>query len=949
MRKSVFVGGVAVIAIVSSALSVAAQGFGAIGGSVLDEAGFVLPGVTVALSNPGVIGGNQETVSDARGAYQFPRLVPGTYTVTATLVGFSTRVQAGIVVNADVTARADLELAVGALEETVTVTGETPLLDTASTLRQTVMPRELIDTLPARQDIWAMARTAPAVVMTKYDVGGSEMFAQTASVVHGSAFEERTHMIDGMEVTWGGGEGWAISYFDAHSFEEVNFQTSGGSAEYGKGGPVINMITRTGTNDFHGQYSFTGGGGATAFDNLPARHFDDLLAAVPARALEANPGLVPSAKMLGVYDNSMTFGGPFIRDNLWYTLTTSLVYLRQNRLGSYNIDGTRVLESNRMRNVQGKLSWRAAEASQLHFMFNFNEKRVYFRPQNTGPSSHFIESNAMTSQRISSPLYQTKWTSVLGRNMLLEASGSVLTGEEHGRPVPGVQSGDLPTFDAVRLEHRGAVPSYLNRPATRVHVLSGLTFLAGAHDIKVGYQVQWRKHGDTHSSFISPYGINGVQNGIRAVFRDGMPDSVNTYNTPTTFEMFARDHAAYIQDRWRPTRKLTLNLGLRLEKLHAWQPSVCQQETLFIAAECFSAINGAPDFFAPSPRFGLIYDFAADGRTALKVTVNRYNQPIGVSHIRSYLNPVRRTNDTRTWTDANGDLFPQLDELGPSTGFNLGTTNRFADDLRWPAATEYSVGIEHQLPGELVLGATYIHRRRTNELGSRNVAIPTSSYTPIDVTEAVTGRQVTVYNLDPALRGVFDVVYANEPEHDAVFNGVDVTFNKRMSNRWMLMGGLSLGDTVGDIYGAGADLNNPNYQFRRGVNTYDIPVSFKAFGLYELPYQLQLSASAQHFTGFPEVTTVRVSGNTVALTQVAQTLTVEPRGTTRRESVNMVDISLRRSFVNGRYQVTPVLDIFNLFNNAAIAARVTTLGSAYQRVRDIQRGRLIKFGLNVDF
>ena len=532
---------------------------------------------------------------------------------------------------------------------------------------------------------------------------------------------------------------------------------------------------------------------------------------------------------------------------------------------------------------------------------------------------------------------------------MLEASASLLTGEEHGRPVPGVQPGDLPTFDAVRLEHRGAVPSYLNRPATRVHVLSGLTFLAGEHDIKVGYQVQWRKHGDTHSSFISPYAFNGLQNGIRAVFRDGVPDSVNTYNTPTTFEMFARDHAAYIQDRWRPTRKLTLNLGLRLEKLNAWQPTVCQEETLFIAAECFPAIDGAPSFFSPSPRFGLIYDFAGDGRTALKVTINRYNQPIGVGYIRSYLNPVRRTNDTRTWTDANGDLFPQLDELGPSTGFNLGTTNRFADDLRWPAATEYSVGFEHQLPGDLVVGATYIHRRRTNEIGSRNVAIPASSYTPIDVTEAVTGRQVTVYNLDPMLRGVFDVVYANEPEHDAVFNGVDVTFSKRMSNRWMLMGGLSLGDTVGDIYGAGADLNNPNYQFRRGVNTYDVPVSFKAFGLYELPYRLQVSASAQHFTGFPELTTVRVSGNTVALTQVAQTLTVEPGATTRSGNVNMVDISLRRTFANGRYQVTPVLDVFNLFNSAAIAARVTTLGSAYQRVRDIQRGRLVKFGLNVDF
>ena len=464
MRRAAFSGGVVALVILSSALSASAQGFGAIGGTVLDEAGFVLPGVTVTLSNPGVIGGAQETVSDGRGAYQFPQLVPGTYTVTATLAGFSTRIQEGVVVNADVTARADLQLVVGALEETVTVTGETPLLDTSSTLRQTVMSREVIDTLPARQDIWAMARTAPAVVMTKYDVGGSEMFAQTASVVHGSAFEERTHMIDGMEVTWGGGEGWVISYFDAHSFEEVNFQTSGGSAEYGKGGPVINMITRTGTNDFRGEYSFTGGGGATAFDNLPARHFDDLLAAVPARALEANPNLVPSAKMLGVYDNSLTLGGPIVRDKLWYTFTSSLVYLRQNRLGSYNIDGTRVLESNRMRNVQTKFSWQAAEASQLHFMFNFNEKRVYFRPQNTGPSSHFIESNAMTSQRISSPLYQTKWTSVPRQNMLLEASASLLTGEEHGRPVPGVRPGDLPTFDAVRLEHRGGGPE-LPEPA----------------------------------------------------------------------------------------------------------------------------------------------------------------------------------------------------------------------------------------------------------------------------------------------------------------------------------------------------------------------------------------------------------------------------------------------------------------------------------------------------
>lgn len=942
----------AAILLISVASSASAQGFGAISGNVLDQAGLVLPGVTVTLSSEGgLVGSDQETISDGQGAYQFANLIPGEYIVTATLVGFSTRVQDGIRVNADATARADLDLAIGNLEETITVTGETPLLDTTSTLRQTVMTREMIDTLPARQDIWAMARTAPSVVMTKYDVGGSEMFAQTASVVHGSAFEERTHMIDGMEVTWGGGEGWVISYFDAHAFEEVNFQTSGGSAEYGKGGPVLNMITRTGTNNFAGQYSFTGGGSGTNFDNLPAKHLPDLLKAVPQRALDADPNLVPSAKMLGVYDNSVTLGGPIVPNKLWYTFTTSLVYLKQNRLGSYNIDGTRVLENNRMRNAQGKATYQVRPGSQFHFMFNFNEKRVYYRPENTGPRSHFIETNAMTSQRISSPLYQTKYAAVLPANMLFEVSGSLLTGEEHGRPVAGVKPSDLPTFDAVTLEHRGAVPSYLNRPASRLHILSALTARFGNHDLKFGYQLQWRKHGDTHTPFISPYGYNGVPNGIRAVFRNGVPDSVNTYNTPTSFVMYARDHAFYIQDAWTPTRKMTVNVGLRMEKLYAWQPEVCQQKTLFIDGQCFDSINGAPDLFAPSPRIGVIYDVFGDGGTAIKVNVNRYNQPIGVSHIRSYLNPVRRTNDTRLWTDSNNDMFPQLTELGPSSGFNLGSSNRFADNIGWPAATEYQVGIEHQLPVGLVLGATYVHRRRTNEIGGRNAAVPNtgSNYTKMDVTEASTGRAVTVYNLDPALRGKFDMVFDNEAARDTTFNGVDFTFNKRMSNRWMLMGGMSLGDAIGDIYSARSDLNNPNFQYRRGPGSYDIPISFKAFGAYEAPGGVFISASAQHFDGFPEHTTLRVSSNTVALTQVAQTVTTQVKGTERLDSVNMVDISIRRAFSSGRYQFTPILDIFNLTNGSAVSSRVSSLGSSYHLVRNIQRGRLIKFGLLMDF
>ena len=141
------------------------------------------------------------------------------------------------------------------------------------------------------------------------------------------------------------------------------------------------------------------------------------------------------------------------------------------------------------------------------------------------------------------------------------------------------------------------------------------------------------------------------------MLRNGLPDSVNTYNSPTTFVMYSHDHAGYIQDRWTPTRKLTLNLGLRLESTYASEPALCQEQTLFIAAQCFSEIEGVPALVVPSPRFGAIYDVAGDGKTAIKLTINRYNQPIGVNYMQQ-VNPVRLTNDTRLWMDAQQRLRP---------------------------------------------------------------------------------------------------------------------------------------------------------------------------------------------------------------------------------------------------------------------------------------------------
>jgi hypothetical protein len=158
---------------------------------------------------------------------------------------------------------------------------------------------------------------------------------------------------------------------------------------------------------------------------------------------------------------------------------------------------------------------------------------------------------------------------------------------------------------------------------------------------------------------------------------------VNTYNTPNVVRNYIQDHGFYLQDKWRPRRHLTVNLGLRVQRTYGWAPAVCQQQTIFIEARCFDKVDGVPNFLDAAPRFALIYDMFGDGKTALKVSVNRYNYVVGAGYA-ALVNPMRTTNDTRPWDDRDGDSIPQLDELGPWTGFNLGTTSRVQPGYQAP-------------------------------------------------------------------------------------------------------------------------------------------------------------------------------------------------------------------------------------------------------------------------
>ena len=938
--------GVTLVVLLSLAAAAAAQGGGAIAGTVTDASGAVLPGATVTLTSAqGTVGGNREVLTDERGAYQFLRLVPGTYSVKAALQGFRPFTQAGITVNSDQTSRADAKLEIGAMEEGIVVSGEAPLLDTSSALKQTVITQEVLESLPNRMDVWSITRVIPSITVSKVDVGGSESFLQSGVTVRGTD-NEGGYYIDGMDVSSLDGEGdGATMYLDPYAFAESNFLAGNNPAESPRGGLVFNMVTKTGTNQFHGGGMFSGASKGMGFDNFSDQLEADLLATVPPSVLAANPELKPGADIHYIWDTGFWLAGPIMPNKLWFSTTYHYQKLLQYFLGSYNPDGTQTPDDHYLYTTNNKVAWQINQTSQMSYYFTLQRKVNGHR---LGGS--FADSKASNNNNKYPTVHQVKWTNSRSSRLLFDAATSHFLVDDRFSRQPDVQMGDIARFDTVTNYALLALGTYSNNPMYRGVFIGSVSYFTTTHDIKAGYSMNYAKRtGNVYST-----------SDMRAIYRDGVPDSVNTYNTPVSSVTQDREQGLYIQDKWRPTRKLTLNLGLRYETNYGWMPETCQPQTQFIAARCFDAIDGAPDWKAINPRFSMIYDLLGDGSTALKFAANRYVVPVGVQVV-GRVNPVRDTSDTRQWRpqsrcneadtlgcDRNGDRIPQFEELGPSPGYNLGTTNRYADGYDWPNANEYTVEVQRQLPGNLVVSAGYTRREKRNQLGQRNVAVPTDTYIPLTVTEVNSGQTVTVYNQNPALRGRVDTLWNNDPEMDSTYNGGDVTLNKRLSNRWMMTGGVSVGKNVG--YVGAADLNNPNSkEFSRGIQGDDVPFSLRMSGLYELPYGISLSGSFQHQSGFPELTTVSVAGNTVTLTQTTQVVNVKARGDVRYPSLNQLDISLRKAIRMGNKVLQPRLDMYNLTNNATIRTWVTQLGSTYHRPSAIQRGTLIKAGMHIDF
>jgi hypothetical protein len=916
-----------VLSFVFVAMGAASTSFAqsAIAGLVKDPSGAVLPGVTVEVSSLSLIEGSRSTATDSTGQYRIVDLRPGEYTVTFTLAGFKQVKREGIILPVSFTSTVNADLAVGTIEEAVTVSGASPLVDVRGSVSQSVMNREVLDTIPTGKDPFAVGQLIPGVTTTTPDVGGTQIMQQPTLQVHGSSNNDNVFMIDSVQIQHiGFGGNQTGFYFNDGLMSEISYQTSSLSADAPVGGVQINMIPRDGGNTFHGSVFSTAANGGMQSNNLDA----DLVAL----------NFKVQNKVDSVYDVNATFGGPIRKDRVWF-FSTFRRWSANNFLGNtFTSTGAQAIDDQHISDITGRVTIQLNQKNKLALHYDRSIKWRGHRPNNflTVSINDPVSDVVQTTQ--SNYIGEIKWTGNVSQHILAEAALFTMPVNYSLSFEPDADPNTVSTYDQTKSAIYGVSPREDHNTARMFTYAGNLQYVTGSHALKIGAQVRtgWSQE------------LFTTRGDIIQVIINNQPNSVRLMNTPSGHKESGVNGAIYAQDSWRLGR-LTLNPGLRYERFTMSIPAQSAPAGTWIGARDFPAQDGIVNWNTLSPRLGFAWDVLGDGTTAVKGSVSRYDRQEGITLIQP-LNQRNIAFQTCPWADSNNDLRAQTSEITFSrcTGSLLPTLGQVDADLKRPHQWEYTVMIQRQVGARTSVSAGYYGRRFTDLYTTVNALVPPSSYTPVTITNPLTNQPLIVYNQDPATRLLVQNELTTIPDLKQTYNGAEFQVNTRLS-QGNVFGGLTIGRDFGDM--DSGDLNNPNNRINnQGYVGFDATYQIRGGFSYRAPFALQFSGSVREATGLPQtrvypVTTTQVPG----LTQVTQNVQVAQRGDFRYPWVNLVDLRFARSFAAGSTRFEPTIDVFNLFNNNAVTSAVTTIGTSLGRPSAIVMGRLLRVGGRITF
>jgi hypothetical protein len=912
----------------------------AIAGLVTDDTSAVLPGVTVEASSPALIEGARLTVTDSQGRYAIDGLRPGIYKVTFTMQGFSVLIREEIELVSNFTAPINAQLKVGALEESLTVSGQSPLVDVQRTTSQQVLTREVLDALPTGRNNWSVGMTLPAVTSRTAaggavsDVGGLGGGQQAYLVIHGSQVSDARIEIDGMDVNSGLGSGNNSSvYFDDGAFQEVTFQTVGGTAESQISGVVVNMIPKDGGN------SFSGAGFATyANDRFYTSNYTDEL---------RDAGLLAPPGMNRLWDYDLSVGAPLRPDRVWFFSSVRFWGTDRTVPLTFSQPGVPPQEQydyiNRLESYLARVTTQINQKNKLSAFYNWMPRERPFINTSSGLNTavSYAPSGTMWAPTITPYVGQVKWTSTLSNRMLIEGGYSINHYSFATLYQDFIEPGAIKKVDTVRSTQWNAGDGDTIFVSELQNASAKWSYVTGSHNFKAGLQYQWGFTTTTTS-------INGD---LFQQYQNGRPFQVTVYNTPIDGVRNDLDAAVgvFVQDSWTIGR-LTVNGGLRWDYLKNSVPPQTSRAGTFVPQRTFGAVS-LPVWKNWSPRVGLAYDVFGNARTALKFSYGNYLAQEVAAYASRY-NPLGSQTDPRTWTDPNGDDIAQLSEIGLSrnTAFGLAGGRTAADpDLERSYNTLYNVGVQHQLLPRMSVSAAYYHRRFSGLRWTNNILTTHDDYTVVNIPDPRgNGATIPVYNLSPAKLGLVSNVESNSDENRMVYNGFDLSVNTRFGRGGTLIAGISSGLTRSRT----CQVDDPNNLRFCDQGELDIPFekNFKLALSYPLPGRISASAVFQSVPGLPRNITYVVGRTQVPqLTLSSVTVPLTAAGEEYLPRLNQLDVKAGRTFVFRGKSIQPQLGIFNVTNEATILAQNNSFGPTLGRVQSILDGRVVRLSVQVNF
>ena len=914
-------------------------------GVVTDAQGAVLPGVTVTATSPALIG-TQTVVTEPNGGYRFATVPPGAYTLTFELSGFQTFKRANIVLALGQTLTVDTQLQVQSLQESVTVTAASPVVDTQTTSMGSTLTTEKLTGVPSATDLWSALARAPGVRMQGYDVGGSHKSEQSGYEAFGVRGQSRI-VTEGVDTTEGsGGAGF---YQDYYAQNEIAVSAAGQDVTMNTPGAAVISTIKSGGNTFKGLLT-----ASYEPHSLIANNVDT---ATQARGFTG----VPNNKFWEFHPD---LGGPIVKDKLWFFAAYNHFTIDEDISG---VPHSRATYQGYYNNYTTKETFKASQKDTIIGYYQLGRLKTPNRNL-----SALTSADSTVTQASSTHMYNGKWQRIWTNRLFSELNVGDFGYHFPESPLVDYRT-NPPRIDQSTGVQTGAAwaaagangPFIIerNKPQLFATATYFLPSGVGSHDIKAGFE--WIDDAQLFEST----GESGV-----VYYQDlnGRPDQVQLFNMGdfatlgsawTGADNRNRRESLFLQDRWSATARVTLTAGVRYDRQRPYYES---SKSAPVLSSIFPSVTTPSATLlvrnSVAPRVGVSWDPQGDGKAAVKAFYGRYYNNLATDFAN--LNPGGVNSRTYKFIDGNGNgLYDGPQELGNLVSTTGGTTTRLDANLKVPYTDEVDLSYQRQFWGESSYRVAYVRKMVRDNYAIINIARDGQFTVPVTVPVTLRSfdggvqgiQNFSLVDIPTSLRGVVQNQFMNIPGGNYDYDTFELAFNKRFSGSQFIdasfdylrrdelrQNGANTNPFSTDPLGINYFQNvNPAVSNRQTSSNWQAHLS----GRYELPFAIGIGGNVQVQSGWPYARLITVSLPNAG----TQTFFMENINNNRSDMVPLVGLRADKSFRFGTHSILFMFDVFNALNSNAVTNFALVNGASFNKIIATLQPRTIQFGARLEF